>query len=125
MQPAEHPIKIYRGDSYELFVRLREKVWSSATNTFVPGDYIDLTGMTGKAQLRETKDSSTVAAEFAVTLGNQSTTPGAAYMRLTPALTSGLTIDSGFYDLQFTDGSADVQTYLAGNVEILKDVTRA
>lgn len=123
MQPATHDITIYRGDNFELFVRLREKTWSAGTNTFVPGAYIDLTGQVGKAQLRETEDSSTVSAEFAVTLGNQSTTPGSAYMRLTAVQTAGITITSGKYDLQFTL-AGETLTYLKGNVTITKDVSR-
>jgi hypothetical protein len=123
MQPAEHNITIYRGDNFELFVRLREKTWNAATNTFIPGAYLDLTGQTGKAQLRQDEDSTTVAAEFTVDLGNQSTTPGSAYIRLTATQTAGLTITSGKYDLQFTVGG-ETLTYLRGNVTITKDVTR-
>ena len=123
MQPAEHNITIYRGDNFELFVRLREKTWNAATNTFIPGAYIDLTGQTGKAQLRENEDATAVIAEFDVQLGNQSTTPGSAYVRLTPAQTAGITVTSGKYDLQFTVGG-ETLTYLRGNVTITKDVTR-
>ena len=124
MQPAVHDITIYRGDNYELFVRLREKVWNAGTNTWIPGDYINLTGFTGKAQFRADEDASTVAVEFTVTLGNQSTVPGAAYMRLSAAQTAALTVLTGKYDLQFTDGSANTQTYLKGTVTVTKDVTR-
>jgi hypothetical protein len=124
MQPAVHDITIYRGDSYELFVRLREKVWDAETSTFIPGSYISLASMTGKAQLRATADDASVAVEFTVTTGNQTTTPGSAYMRLTAAQTGGLTLTEGVYDLQFTDASTNVQTYLKGAVEIVKDVTR-
>lgn len=116
--PATFDISIYQGDSYDLFFRVK------ARNALGDMVYQDLTGATGKAQVRADKTTATVAAEFTCTLSNQSTTPGGMLLHLAPAATTGLTITAGVWDCQITYSNGDVKTVLAGNVTVTKEVTR-
>jgi hypothetical protein len=126
--PYPKDITIRRGDSKRIFCRIRERLWDPSANGglggYVPGDYRDLTGWVGKAQVRTTEDSATVVAEFTVTLSDQTATPGGVTLYLAPATTAGITVDTAKWDFQFTDAASDVWTYAAGAVTIVKDVTR-
>ena len=129
MDPATKNIKIRRGDTKELFFRVRTKVWDSGTSQYVPGPYKDLTGYGIAAQIRETKSSSSVLLTFTVTMGDQ-TEPtqgrGSVLLRIHGGLTGTvpLAVTSGVYDVQFTEPDTDPYTYLEGNVEFTEDVTR-
>ena len=114
MTPAQKDITLYRGDTYELFARIKDG----------SGVYRDLTGWVGLAQYRATVDDSTVLATFSVVLGNQTTAPGSFFMRLTDTVTAALTVLSGVYDLQFTFPDGTKGTYMAGKVTVTKDVSR-
>lgn len=121
MKPAPLDIEIYKGDTFELFVRVRERLSNGD-----PGDYVDLTGATGKAQIRATEASNTVDAEFTVTLGNQITTPGSVYLSLSTAQTTALAATtSSKWDFQITFADAKVRTLLKGTATVLAEVTRA
>lgn len=130
MEPFVKNIKIRRGDTKEIFFRVRTKVWDAGLSEFVPGPYKDLTGYTIEAQVRASKDDvGTPLLEFAVTLGNQADEAqgrGAVLLKLTPAETASvpLNIPSGVYDVQFAEPDADAFTYLEGGVTFDKDVTR-
>lgn len=115
--PAIKDLEIYQGDTFSLFMRLRMKQANG-----LPGAYLVLTGMTGKAEVRPTPESTTVLATFTVSLSNQTTEPGGVTLTL-PAATT-LTLSSGVWDLQFKDGAGVVTTYLRGNVTVTKEVTR-
>lgn len=120
MKPATLNIEIYKGDDFSLFFRIREKLANGD-----PGPYLNLTGSTGKAQIRQTEDTATVAAEFTVTIGDQVATPGAVLCELSSALTGALTITNpGKWDIQLTHADGKVRTYLAGSVTLIKEVTR-
>jgi hypothetical protein len=122
VKPAEHDIEIYRGDTFELFFRVRTRTWDGTA--WVPGAYRDLTGFTPTAQMRSSADAADPAAlTFVCTLANQTTTPGGVLVRATPALTAGLAIMAGVYDVQLSDGT-DKFTYLKGAVAVDPDVTR-
>lgn len=121
MPPAKLDLAIYRGDDFSKLLRFKD------TSTD-PDTYIDLTGWTGKAQLRLTEDNDTVAAEFAVTVMASQATP-ANTGKVTLALTSVQTaaLDGGIkykWDLQMTKTDASKETYLYGNALVSKDVTR-
>jgi hypothetical protein len=123
VKPATHDIEVYRGDTYELFVRIRTRVYVEGVG-WTPGPYKDLTGYTGTAQIRTTEDAADPpAATFTVTIANQVTTLGGVLVRLTPAQTAALVISSGVWDMQLSDGT-DVWTYVKGNVTVSKDVSR-
>ena len=110
--PGVHNLTIYKGDDFSQTVRL-------ATD----GVYINLTGWSGRAQLRSLTD--TLITAFNITFGNQTTAPGELTMSLTAAVTSALTATEGVYDLELTTPApAKVKTYLAGSVTIVSDVTK-
>jgi hypothetical protein len=121
MKPADYNIEIYKGDTYELFVRVRERLANGD-----PGDYLDLTGATGKAQVRASEASPTVVAEFTVTLGNQTLTPGAVLLSLSSAETTAMVLASaGRWDFQITFADGKVRTLLRGTATLILEVTRA
>lgn len=129
MEPYPKDIKIKRGDTKEIFFRVRTKVWDNATSAFVAGPYKDLTGYTITAQVRQTKAASTVLATFSVTIGNQADVDagrGAVLLKLTPIETAAIptNITTGVYDVQFNEPDADAFTYLEGNILFTEDVTR-
>lgn len=120
MKPATQNIEIYKGDDFSIFFRIREKLANGD-----PGSYVDLTGAVGKAQIRQTEDTATVAAEFTVTIGDQVATPGSVLCTLTGAVTGALSITSpAKWDVQLTHADGKVRTYLAGSVTLIKEVTR-
>lgn len=122
MKPAEKALEFYRGDSFEAFMRIREM--TLVEGEYVPGAYIDITGWVGLGQLRSSEDDPTVLATFAVTLGNQTTTPGSAFLRLTAAEVAALSVASGKWDVQFTLPDSTVNTFLKGNFTVVKDVSK-
>lgn len=129
MEPFKKDIKIRRGDTKEIFFRVRTKVWDNATSTYIPGPYKDLTGYTVTSQVRANSDATEVLATFAVTLGEQTDEVngrGAVLLKLSAAQTAAIPTSqaSGVYDVQFTEPDADVFTYLEGGVTFVKDVTR-
>lgn len=120
MKPATQNIEIYKGDDFSIFFRIREKLANGD-----PGNYVDLTGAVGKAQIRQNEDSTTVDAEFTVTIGDQVQTPGAVLCELSSIQTGALSITSpGKWDVQLTHADGKVRTYLAGTVTLIKEVTR-
>lgn len=118
MKPAAKDISIYRGDSYSLFFRVRKR-----TNE-APGDYIDLTGTTPKAQIRANEAAAEVLAEFAASLGDQVNFPGSVLLTLTPTQTAALPLSGGKWDVQIAFSATDVRTYLKGAVTVEDQVTR-
>lgn len=123
--PAVLNLTVYQGDTYEILMRLRLRVWNEATQTWIKGGYLDLTGKTAKGQIRSSKASATVAAEFTCQVADQVVTKGAVLCSLTPAQTALLTDESYVYDIQVTGTPTDVTTYLQGQVSVVKEVTRA
>jgi hypothetical protein len=115
--PVSKNLSIYQGDSYELKFTLYEKDINGE-----PGDPIDLTGAVATAEIRATAESGTVLAEFD---GSHNSTGGTVTLVLSPAETAALPATGGVWDVQieYTDG--EVRTYLAGNVAVTKEVTRA
>jgi hypothetical protein len=124
MRPAVHNIEIYRGDTFEIFFRVRTKVFNEIDQEWEPGPYKVLTGWTGLAQIRASADAVSIDATLTVTLSNQTTTPGGVLCRLTPTETAALSITAGVWDVQLTDGT-DTFTYITGSVAVVKDVARA
>lgn len=72
MIPASSDLTIYQGDSFSVLFRVRASVFNAETQTYSPGDYVDLTGATAKSQIRATAASATVVEEFTPTIGAQS-----------------------------------------------------
>lgn len=118
VKPGTHNLEIYKGDSFEIFFRIR--------NTDANGDpaaYVDLTGRVPKAQVRASASAGTVLAEFTATLANQTTAPGGVLLTLSPAQTAALT--NGVWDVQLTTtATGETKTYLRGTVMVMDEVTR-
>lgn len=131
MQPVPQDIDIYRGDFFDFFFRVRERVWDPATETYIGGAYVNLTGWTGKAQIRATKDAVAVLAEFTVTFSNQATVPGGVLFTLSGVQTAALPLtpappaSPAVYDMQLTNAAGEPRTFVAGFARVEGDVTRA
>lgn len=122
--PGVLPISIYLGDTFELPLRLR-----SIDAEGILGDYLDLTGWTLKAQIRDTTDG-TVRAEFTVEPGDQGDPPaidggqGYVLLSLTHLQTAALPADAeSRWDLQYTDTLGKVRTLLKGSVTLEGEIT--
>ncbi len=117
MVPATKDLTLYRGDSFDLPVRLRQKLINGSL-----GDPVDLTGCTVDAEIRSTEDEAGVVATFGCDLDADPTT-GIVTLSLTKVETAALT-GGGVWDMQITFPDGKTQTYLAGKVYLTKDVTR-
>lgn len=115
MLPVNKNLTIYRGDSFDFDFRLREK-----NPDGTPGDYLDLTGATPKAQVRTSNDETSVAAEFTCSLGPEA---GQVHLELSPEQTA--TLGNGVWDVQIQFADGKIRTYLTGSVATVKEVTRA
>ena len=87
------------------------------------GSALDLTNYTGRAQLRTTHVSNSVAATFTVTKTNAS--GGVLKMELSPATTAALAPGQYVYDLEvYTASDAIVKRVLQGDLTLTPEVTR-
>lgn len=129
MTPWPKDIKIKRGDTKEIYFRVRTRVWNPALNGgaggYEAGPYRNLTGWTVLAQIRATQDSATPLAEFDATLSDQVADTGGVLLKLSPADTAAIPSGTHGYDVQLTDANGDVWTYIEGEVEVSKDYSRA
>ena len=124
MQPVPQDIQVFQGDNYDFFFRVRNAVYNSVTQTYSAGTYVVLTGYTGKAQIRATPTATALLAEFAVIIPDQTLTPGGVLATLTPVQTAALPSAGGVWDLQLTNGTGEVRTFVAGKVIVTQEVTR-
>lgn len=114
--PAYAAISIYRGDSYELRLRIR---------TSDPGIYVDLTGGMVYSQIRIAPNSAHLMASFTVTMLDQSDpdTMGGVVLALTPQETMRLSHNAA-YDVRIAWPGDRIETVLAGPMTLIQDVTR-
>lgn len=118
MQPGTHHLTLYQGDTFKMDLRLRE-----IDETGTPAGYIDLTGYTGLAQIRDSAGSDDIAASFVVTVKDQVAERGGVSLFLAASESASLE-RSGVWDFQLTSPSNEVTTYLAGSVKVLQEVSR-
>lgn len=119
--PVGKNLTIYKGDSYEISFRLRGRDENGD-----PGDYVDLSGCTAKAQVRQSEDAVSVMAEFTAEIPNQALDDmGRVNLSLTPEQTGAAGFQAGKWDCQITWPNGSVKTYLSGSVAVTKEVTRA
>lgn len=117
-KPASYPLDIYQGDTYRKLFRLSAKSPSGGV-----GDHLDLTGWTGKAQIRPNIGGS-ILVEFTVEIDDdQDANPGQFTISATKETMQALTVNAAVWDCEFVKG-ADRRTLLAGPVIITFDVTR-
>lgn len=128
MEPYTMPITIRRGDTKEIFIRVRTAVWNSTTDVWEPGPYKDLTGYTFLAQIRLLDD--TLVATFTITMSDQSDLTngiGAILLKITDETTLAIssTLTTGLWDLKFTEPDGDTFTYVEGAVTFKKGISHA
>jgi hypothetical protein len=83
---------------------------------------MDLSGYTGRMQMRSTHDSSTIALSFTVTIANaaQGKLNITASATSTAALTQGIYV----YDLEIESSAGTVTRLMEGNITVTPEVTR-
>ncbi len=87
------------------------------------GSAKNLTGYSGRAQMRSTHASSSVAATFTCSVVNA--TAGTMKMELSASTTTGITAGRYVYDLEiYTSSDAIVKRLIQGSVTINPEVTR-
>lgn len=121
--PAPKDLTIYQGDSFDLLVRVKGR--NAATGVM---EYLNLTGVTPKAQVRANEAATQVLAEITCTITDQVATPGGVLLHLDPAITQTIaltTTQKHKWDLQLQWSATEVRTVLKGNVSVESDVTRA
>lgn len=89
------------------------------------GNAINLTGYTGRCQIRESYSSSAVVADMTTENGGViiSAADGKVTLYLTAAQTEELSFTEGVYDIELIIGS-DVFRLVYGKVTLLPEVTR-
>ena len=118
--PGNYDISIYQGDYFELPLELKQSDGVTPVN---------LTGHTGLGQIRAAPESGDVEAVITVTITNAS--QGHLTASMSSAVTAAIELPDtvkgwmgGVYDIQTTDGSGKVTTWLAGVANVRKQVTR-
>jgi hypothetical protein len=112
--PVKQDLTVYQGDDFTFTFRIKDP----------DGTYIDLTGQTPKAEIRQAAGAADVLAEFGADLEDQAVMKGGVTLTLTGAQTAGLAAGSPLaWDVQLTDGNNKVQTYLYGSVSVMAQVT--
>lgn len=120
--PATQDITIKRGDSWDLFFRVKGR---NGVGDLV---YLDLTGVTPSAMIRANIDDVSPIVSITCTLANQGTLTGGVLLRLEDTDTDGLApTTTAVWDceLKWPGATGDRKTVLAGQVTITKDVTHA
>lgn len=122
--PSVADIEVYRGDRYELFLLISNEVFNESTGQWEVSTYEDLTNWTITGQIRASKDSSTVAGEFAVTKSDQVTVRGGVLCVILPTVCATLVGDSYVFDIQGVLDADHVETFARGSITMTGDVTR-
>lgn len=119
MKPAPLDIEFKRGDKFTLFYRTRTKNPDGS-----PGAYVDLTGYTVGAMIRQTDGDGAVLATFTASLGDQVLFPGSVLLTLLTADTTDIPVGSDMvWDCELVDAAGEPRTVLEGKVTVTKDVT--
>jgi hypothetical protein len=122
MIPAPFNFTMKRGDTFEIFLRMKEMVLVGTE--YVEGDYVNLTDWVGLMQVRQSEDAPEIDATFDIVIADQGVVLGGFFIRMSAATSAALTIATGKYDLQFTLPDDSVFTYLSGVVTLSKDVSK-
>lgn len=91
-------------------------------NTPVP-----LVGYTALMQIRETLDSTTVIHQMTSAAGGGiqiNTSDSTIFLTIPSSITTGFTFDSAVYSLELTNSSGVVTPFMAGNLTLVREVTR-
>jgi len=114
--PARYYLTIYQGSDFSEVVTFMQSA---------DGDPVDLTGLTGRMQIRKTKESADVIIELTTENGRLEFggANGVVTMTLTAVETATILTD-GFYDLEFVTSATSAARWLEGLVILSKEVTR-
>jgi len=88
---------------------------------------VSLTGFTAQMQIRETLESTTVIHQMTSAAGGGiqlNTTDSTIFLTISAATTAGFSFDSAVYSLELTNASGVVTPFIAGNITLVKEVTR-
>lgn len=114
--PGDYPLTLYRGDTRVWTVAFYEDDGTTPISSDLSA------GHTFRSEIRATQDATAVLATITVAAADANT------LTLTlPATQAVLLVgSSAFWDLEVTRTSDSfVRTYLSGDVELVKDVSRA
>lgn len=114
--PGVYDIALYQGDTAEFTLTFTRKAEDGSK---VP---VDFTGATGAAHIRRTPRDANILAEFDVTFPEPD--QGKVKMSLTADSSNSIGSTSCVYDLQITEASGRVRTWLRGAVAVERQVTR-
>ena len=114
--PARVDLTIYQGSDFNQVVTFLQTAG---------GTPVDLTGLTGRMQIRQTKADATVVMELTTSNGRLAFggDTGVVTMTLTAAETETILTD-GVYDLEFVTSATSAARWLEGLVILSKEVTR-
>ena len=114
--PARVDLKIYQGSDFLQVVTFLQTAG---------GTPVDLTGLTGRMQIRQTKAAAAVVMELTTSNGRLTFggVTGVVTMTLTAAETETILTD-GVYDLEFVTNATNAARWLEGSVILSKEVTR-
>lgn len=112
LTPGQLNLKILRGDTFTLTIHFQDNA--------VPPAPIDVSGRSFAAQIRRSYDDEIAVA---MTVDDTGAADGDLVLGISATLTADIQLD-GVWDLQETDG-ARVTTYIRGDMELVKDVTRS
>lgn len=115
--PGDHPLELYRGDFYG------EQHTFTDTDT---GDPVDLSGRTWRAEIRASQEA-TAALVATMDVDATAAATGVIAVTLPADQAALLTGPAYFWDLEATlvSDTDVVKTWLAGEVEVTGDVSRA
>ena len=112
MTAATYDLVIDQGSDFAIDLTITES-----------GTAKNLTGYSGRAQMRSTHASSSATASFTVSVVNA--TAGTMKMEMSSSPTSGISAGRYVYDLEIhTSGDATVKRLIQGSVTINPEVTR-
>ena len=114
--PARVDLKIYQGSDFLQVVTFLQTAG---------GTPVDLTGLTGRMQIRQTLESSDIIMDLTTENGRLAFggATGVVTMTLTAAETATILTD-GVYDLEFVTSATSASRWLEGLVILSKEVTR-
>ena len=110
MEPATHDMTIYRDRDFSQTFYLKTL-----------GVAMDLTGYTGKAEIRENRDDANLIVAFQVTIDPLI---GSFVVSLTDTQTILIPDGVSAWDLVLTDPHGSRQNYIEGQVKVVGTVTR-
>ena len=110
-EPAKLDLKFVAGDSFLRSIKLLEP----------DSTPVDLTGLTGRAQIRD-RPNGKLLADFTVTIPDP--LAGEVFFSLDATQTRALP-GGGVWDLELDGGITNIHTIVSGTVKVIPDVTVA